>query len=164
LWLSLFLLLPNSVRADDAPEEVLNGLLRINYDPPEEYDFVIEFTRESGRDQVFQVFRAVDAQFRWSMGSWGKDLRLSTGKRTLAAGEDPSCTDNGKLFRSVVHVRKQGIEVRLNGRRVAAYDYPAGGAPDAEKFDRHGMVVLGVGAWFGARTTFSRIELIPVTK
>ena len=49
--------------------------LKIPYEPPEEYDFLIEFRHLKGRDMVFQVFPVSDSTL-WSMGSHGKDLRI----------------------------------------------------------------------------------------
>jgi hypothetical protein len=48
--------------------------LRIPYEPPEEYDFQIEFIRSSGNECVAQMFRHSGHSCMWNMGGDGNTI------------------------------------------------------------------------------------------
>ena len=140
-----------------------NARLMIPYVPPKEYDFLIEFTRISGRDQVFQIFPAGQSQLIWSMGSWGKQMRLSNRDGDLNSVDDPACTDPGKLFSSLVRVRTEKIEVFLNGKRVAVFSGDLGSSPLTGDASLPDPEALGIGSWYGAPAAFSKLVLVEVS-
>jgi hypothetical protein len=140
-----------------------NARLMIPYEPPEEYDFLAEFTRLGGRDQVFQIFPASNSSLTWMMGAWGQQMRLIVEGRELTAMDDPTCTDSGKSFTSLVKVRHDGVDVFLNGKRVAEYKGPLNDMQALELYALPNPKALGIGVWYGAPTSFTKIELRPVT-
>jgi len=99
-----------------------NARLMIPYEPPEEYDFLVEFVRLGGRDQVFQIFPASNSALVWEMGSHGTQDDARRNRRNLTRTDDPVL----HRPRQALHLAGQssvrdGIEVLLNGNRVAEY-------------------------------------------
>jgi Leucine-rich repeat (LRR) protein len=99
------------------------GLIELFYEPPEEYDFVIEFTRKAGHDALSQICYAKGHRFDWAMGAWAGTVS------GLGAIDGKTCKDNptrstvgmelDHRYTSIVKVRKDGIDVMLDGHHVA---------------------------------------------
>jgi hypothetical protein len=140
-----------------------NARIILRYEPPEEYDYTIVYTRLSGRDQVAQIFPVSDSQLAWSVGSWGKEMKLGARGRELAASEDSHCTDSGKEFTSIVKVRRGGIEVTLNGKKVAEYNGALTGLSSPSDSQLPSNKALGILTWYGDSQKFSRIELTEIS-
>jgi serine/threonine protein kinase len=133
--------------------------------PPEEYDFRIQFTRTAGTNAISQHVVHAGHDVMWLMGGFGNStlaFELVGGK----PGKDnttavKSGIENGRRYESVVKVRRDRIQVELDGKLIV--DHKTDGSdlsvnerwrfPDAKK--------LGVGCQNDA--VFHRIELIPVT-
>jgi hypothetical protein len=137
-----------------------NAVLALPYDPPDEYDFIIEFTRLSGRDTVAQMFQYGTSQVVWGMGSYSDQLNLDAGNQRLATAIDPDVTRSDVVFTSIVQVRASGITVLLNGTVVAQYKEKVEGAKYPKGWRSLGDARLGLGAWYKARTRFTRVELV----
>jgi len=140
--------------------------VRIPYYPPEEYDFVIEFTRVEGVDAVTQILARGRTGFSWNMGAHsnrmcgfeligGRELRRSS--LTVVA---PAMIENGRRYRSVVQVRKDGIAAYVNQRLIARYrtDYSDIAVNPAWAV---GEGLLGVGTYRSV-TVFHVIQLIEI--
>src|ERR1700728_3904833 len=48
--------------------------LKIPYDPPQEYDFQIEFIRRSGNDTIGQIFGSSGHDCMWVLGGWNNTV------------------------------------------------------------------------------------------
>ncbi|MBX7211629.1 MAG: hypothetical protein K1X78_25200 [Verrucomicrobiaceae bacterium] len=104
--------------------------LQLPYQPPEEYDFEIEFTPESGTNSVSQLLSAYQRTFAWQV-----DVKLSTGMKTgfaqiggksLIGTTDgnvmrPGFLTNGRRHRSTVEVRRTGLRGLLDGQQVVSW-------------------------------------------
>jgi DNA-directed RNA polymerase subunit RPC12/RpoP len=100
--------------------------LNIPYQPPEEYDFRVDFTRTAGDNCMTQIFTHQNpcclVLFGWKgtvsgfqqVNNQSAD-RNPTGVRGLA-------TANGQRHTSIVKVRKTFIEAWLDGNLVTRYD------------------------------------------
>ena len=139
-----------------------NAKLIIPYEPPAEYDFTVVYTRLGGHDQIAQIFPVSDSELAWSVGSWGKAMTLAADGKALWSGEDPHCTDTGKEYTSVVKVRQAGIEITLNGRKVAEYTGPLSGLSAPRESKLPNTKALGLLTWYGTSQRFSKIELTEI--
>lgn len=138
--------------------------LRIPYCPPDEYDFIIEFTRVEGVDAVTQVLSRGRTGFSWNMGAHsnrvcgfelvnGRELR-----RSNLAIVAPAMVENGRRYRSVVQVRNDGIAAYVNGRLIGRHrtDY-SDLAANPNWFVGEGCLGLGT---YRSPTVFHVVQLI----
>jgi hypothetical protein len=141
------------------PDGTTDARLAIPFNPPEEYDFTMEFTRVSGHDAVVQMFRWNDSELLWSMGSNGHELELVAGNKKLTYSQDDAVTANGVKFVSVIKVRRHTVEVILNDKSVCTFDQPLTGATLQDNWSLPAGSSLGVGVWWGAPIRISRLEV-----
>jgi len=142
--------------------------LRLPYEPPEEYDFTIVFTRQDGNDAVTQILAKSGIHFSWQLGGAGnrKFGFSAVGGLSLSATENPTTVDasvdNGKTYTSLVQVRKDGVKAFVNGKLMSQHktNYKDMGltaswiVPDTR--------ALGVGSQ-GSPTVFRSIQVLEVT-
>lgn len=112
------------------PDTKGTSRLHLPYQPPEEYDFEIEFTPESGANSVYQLLSAYQRSFSWFM-----DGKTNAGSK---AGFDSidgiggsSRTDgttmrakfltNGQRHRSIVEVRRNRVRALLDGEPLVTW-------------------------------------------
>jgi hypothetical protein len=123
-----------------ATQEPGNAGMRFQYQPPEEYDYRIDFVRISGNDSVGQTAAIGEKRFRWYIGRKGNTesaLWPIDGKGLRDDDANPSAVKreawlvNGQRYTSVIEVRKNEIRCRLNGRVVMKWpmDPPRLGRP-----------------------------------
>jgi len=149
-------------------DNTVDTRLEIPYQPPEEYDFEIQFTRVAGGDQVTQILVLNGRQFTWQMGSYANTVFGFEYLPGKAALDGPnvirarSCLTNGKRYSSVVQVRKDNITVYVNGKLLTCWktDGAIFALPDWTKL-RSGNT-LGLRC-HGSPTVFHAANLYPVT-
>jgi len=143
--------------------------LRIPYEPPEEYDFHIEFVRETGENDVVQMFRYFGRTSMWVMGAWGN---TTCGFSTID-GYDPSNANNptavrgtnvlrnGQKYNAVVEVRRGSVAAYVDGNLVSKciFDPSRFGITGPYSVGSNG---LGVGSW-GSRVRFDVIEVVEIS-
>ena len=148
-----------------ACNKIQNGRLMIQYAPPEEYDYRIEFTRLDGNDGVIQTFSHSEHSIGLFMGSGGNveyeliNIKGPSAKNNPSKVKSKSVLETGKRHTSLIKVRKDSITTYLDGREILSYrtDYSEfTGVKDA---DSRGV---GIGAW-SSPTVFHVIEIIEVT-
>ena len=137
--------------------------LNIAYEPPEEYDFRVDFTRVGGDNCMTQIFthgkscclvlfgwKGTCSGFQQIDGQYAN--QNPTGVRNLT-------TDNGQRHTSIVKVRKDSLEAWLDGKLVTRYETD-GSNTDAKDWaiDRP----LGVGSQLSP-TVFHTIELTEIS-
>lgn len=124
-------------RTADGLESAANtwDVLVLPHEPPDECDFVIEFTRRVGNDSVTQLLAKPrsagrpleDRGFECTMGGWGNtvcgfgliDGRAPNGNRSRRVLNAVLVNDRRRT--SVVEVRKDGVRAFLDGVRVAEW-------------------------------------------
>jgi hypothetical protein len=141
--------------------------LRLPYQPPDEYDFRIEFTAAGGND-ILQLLSRGNAGFTLLMGGWGgrwDGFDVVRGHPLTREGAgiigSPSRIKRGQRHTSVVKVRKDSISAYIDGTLVAEHktDYSDLGIPKEWSI---GSGSLGLGTTFD-RVVFHVIDVIEVT-
>jgi len=146
---------------------VLRGVagsgLQINYQPPEEYDYVMEFQTSS--TLIEMACSKGNRQFMWGMKGWCHRLcgfEWIDGKRLDANPTKTVYPMSGhQKYTAVVQVRNDGLRSLINGKVVTEYktDYKALSNESAFKF-RPGTLGLFV---YKHVLSVYRLEVVEVT-
>jgi hypothetical protein len=143
--------------------------LVIPYQPPEEYDYRITFTRQEGDHGVAQVLSKGGRCFALEMGLFpnkacGFNLVAGLGGNhknnpTTVPGIELT---NGQKHTSIVQVRNTGVSAYLDGVLIKDYktDFRDMDAPYPWKWPTPSC--LGVGSW-ASPTTFHELKVIEVS-
>jgi hypothetical protein len=136
------------------------------YEPPEEYDYRIVFSRTSGTEGIVQIVSAQGKSFVWAMGSKGN----AAGGLGRINGADPVNNKSkvnlpvtqGQKYDSVVQVRKTGVRVLIDGKQVLDWktDYADFSIFDGWKLRSN--KTLGLGSWQSG-VVYSKIEVVEVS-
>ncbi|MCX6910577.1 MAG: SUMF1/EgtB/PvdO family nonheme iron enzyme, partial [Verrucomicrobia bacterium] len=140
--------------------------LQIPYQAPEEYDFRIVFSRQSGDRAIWQILMGGGRQFDWCLAGFGGEV---FGFESIA-GKNPSFgkvrikqgLENGRRYTSLVSVRKDGMKAFLDGRLIIERktDYQDMGLPKELRLRDERL--LGIGAERYS-VVFYRVEVREVT-
>jgi hypothetical protein len=146
------------------------GMARIEipYEPPEEYDFRIVFTRTSGFEDVQQMLPHGGKAFAWvmaneknkAMGFEQVDGKRASENRTTIRVD--SALENGKTHTSIVMVRKRVVRAFLDGKKVAQYRTDYANLSARKEWALRNQALLGLGAHNNAMT-FQKAQLREVT-
>jgi hypothetical protein len=137
--------------------------LNIPYQPPQEYDFRVDFTRTGGDNCMAQMFTDQNpcclVLYGWkgTVSGFQQVKGQAADHNSTAVHDLP--TSNGQRHTSIVKVRKNTIEAWLDGNMIVRYDTTGEdlGAKDW-KID----APLGVGSQLSP-TIFHTIELTEIT-
>ena len=146
------------------------GRIEFSYQPPEEYDFRIEFTRLEGNEAVSQILPNPhnDNHFLWMMGGWQNSVagfELVSGKvvaENPTTSKRPAWLVNGQRYVSVVQVRKDGIKVLVNRKLVAELKTYFSNLTLHPAYRLPGTNTLGVGSW-DSRTVFHEVAVVEIS-
>ncbi|MBI5396191.1 MAG: hypothetical protein HZA91_12920 [Verrucomicrobia bacterium] len=149
-----------------APER--HARIQIPFEPPEEYDFRIVFCRNEGIETVAQFISQAGRGAMWNMAcdhgtAFGFDIVGGRPSNKNSTTYRPSTAlKNGRVYSSVLQVRKNGVKAYLDGRLVSHWktDYTDGGVSGSWQLPDYRL--LGVGA-YQAVVTFHKIELLEIT-
>ena len=138
--------------------------IRIQYAPPEEYNFLVEFTRDRGNDTLGQICWAYGHSFRWSVGAWDNTIagiddlegRQAIDNRTKVK----MGIENGVRYQSVVKVRKNQISCYLDGRLITTLETDYSDLSYKAWQDAPG--ILGIEIW-RANFTVHKMTLTEIT-
>jgi hypothetical protein len=157
-------------------QRVPDGVLSNNAEPakmkltfqgklPEQYDFEIEFTPQSGGLCVSQLLSAYGAGFACDFGGWWNKVVAfqlvdgRTGDNNRSTTRRPEWLTAGRRHIAVVKVRRNSVAAFLNGQHVVTLptDYR-----NLRYRDDWAIPVdsLGIGSW-GTPTVFHRASVIP---
>ncbi len=135
------------------------------YQPPEEYDFQIVFTRNEGSDGVVQICAAGERQFMWEMDGWdghcgfelinGNNLNENPTKK-------PGPLTNRQKYTSVVKVRRDGIQAFLDDKLVDEWKTDYTDMSLFPGWNLHNPTTLGLGTW-ASSTVFLSVTVIEIT-
>ena len=138
--------------------------IAIRYQPPREYDFVIQFTQVSGNNCVTQIFSDDHHVANFVLGGWQRKfsgfqhINGKAGDKNPSAVRGPALV-NGAPHTCVVQVRKQMIQAVLDGQIITSYQTD-GSDLSQRDWDIQGQP-LGIGS-HETPTMFHKIELVPV--
>lgn len=141
--------------------------LEIPYKLPEEYDFKIVFTRQSGWDTIAQYIGHGKVNVFWGMAMWGNASNMFRCVNQWE-GHNPTTVwakefiENGKRFESVVQVRKNGYAAFINGKLVGSWDrgYRDAHVPKSWVLPTPGALGLGVSK---CQVVFHSLQLLEVS-
>ncbi|MDB5322941.1 MAG: DJ/PfpI family protein [Phycisphaerales bacterium] len=137
--------------------------INIAYQPPEEYDFRVDFTRSAGDNCMTQIFTHQNpcclVLFGWKGTVSGFQQINNQSADKNATGVRNLSTTNGQRHTSVVKVRKTFIEAWLDGNLITRYDTDGS---DMSAKDWKVDAPLGVGTQLSP-TIFHTIELTEIT-
>ncbi len=148
-----------------------NGLLsddgqyarfRIPYQPPEEYDFRIVFTRVEGNNDVCQLLSQGQTSFAWVMAAGNNTMMYFTTIKKLNGDTNyvQSALTTGQKTESVVKVRRDSVAAYINGKLMSQHkmDFDTDVAPGLSG----AKGALGL-ASYSSPTRFEVIEIIEIT-
>ena len=106
-----------------------NGLrIILPYEPPDEYDFLMEFEETAVSNAVVQIVATNKAKFMWFMGAEDNNaygigiIDPKSGHANTAAGTIKNDDISHKRHISIVSVRRNRISATLDGKELAYYD------------------------------------------
>jgi hypothetical protein len=148
-----------------APME--SARLVLPYEPPTEYDFEVQFTRESGMHSIALIFVQAGRQGSLEFDAWGEELsgiQLIDGQdlRNLPTAAIRLRLINGRSYTARVSVRRDRVDAYLDGERIATYSGDGSDLSLLELWQLPDSTSLGLGAYDSA-TTFHRIRVRPMT-
>lgn len=148
------------LKSNDATRARIN----IPYDPPREYDFVIEFTRNAGIDCIVQDFTNV-RQCAWMIGGWKGTINgfhlVNDKTAQYNPGSDKSfILQSGERHTSIVRVRRNYIEGVVDGKVLVHHETDGTNLSNKEWSV---TAPLGLGT-YQSPTTFHRAELIEINQ
>jgi hypothetical protein len=139
--------------------------IEIPYEPPEEYDYQITFTK-TGTNCVVQNCVAAGLPFIWVMSSSGsftfhylKGAGIGANKTTV---KESSGISDRRRYVSLVKVRKTGAEAYLNGKLITKWQTDFSDLAPAGFWALHNRRFLGIGAG-DTKVTIQAIEVKEVT-
>lgn len=152
-----------SLISDDTKE----ARIHIPYEPPEEYDFRINFARKQGEGEVVQFLAKAGRLFYWQVGAWDNTVMGFGEINGAKANRNPTtvlkkgCLKNDQRYVSVVSARRDGVKAYLDSKLISQWktDYRDLGvaAPWTMRDNR----LLGLGSR-RSPMIFYRIELVEV--
>jgi hypothetical protein len=137
--------------------------LNIPYQPPEEYDFRVDFTRTGGDNCMAQMFTHQNpcclVLYGWkgTVSGFQQVKGVAADRNSTAVHELP--TSNGQRHTSIIKVRKNAIEAWLDGNMIIRYDT---NGDDLSAKDWKIDAPLGVGSQLSP-TVFHTIEITEIT-
>ncbi len=144
--------------------------IEIPYQPPEEYDFRVTFTRASGNDAILLVLSnpSAQCQFTWILGGWGNTVSALTQLGLRSADNNPTTLRklrwllNRNKYLAVVQVRKGRVRLLLNNELVTEWKTDYTDLSPAPYHDLRNKNFLGVGSW-ASSTIFHKIEVLELS-
>jgi len=149
-------------------EKALFGRLEIPYQPPQEYDFRILFSRQDGSDSVTQILSRSGRSFGWTMGGSNNAVfGFETINGVSAAANQTTVKgavglENGRKYTSVVKVRDQSVKAYLDGRLLSEWKTDYADMDIYKDWKLRNSSLLGLGSW-NSTTVFHRVEMLEVT-
>lgn len=151
-----------------ACDDTASARISFPYQPPEEYDFLVEFTVTDAGACTAQLVSKGTVPFTWSMNAGSPrrcriediDGHSVIGNPTLRK----RTFELGRRYVSVVCVRDDGVTCLVNGQVTAEHktDYSDLSRNTKWRMPERLRLRLGVGAWHGP-TTFHRAAVRPLS-
>ncbi len=132
------------------------NVLQLPYEPPEEYDFEIEFTTTGNGLNVNQYVAASGQMFAWKLNSHNVSpplygFELLDGKfakdNKEAATQIPDAIKDGQRYRSTVEVRRGSLRTLLDGKELVKWagDFKRLSLETSTPMKHPGHI--GIGSW-----------------
>ena len=132
------------------------NVLQLPYEPPDEYDFEIEFTTTGSGLNVNQYVAAGGTMFAWKLNSHNVNpplygFELLDGKfakeNKEAAKQIPDAIKDGQRYRSTVEVRRGSLRTLLDGKELVKWtgDFKRLSIENSTPMKYSGRI--GIGSW-----------------
>ncbi|MCY3019047.1 MAG: ribosomal protein L7/L12 [Planctomycetota bacterium] len=149
-----------ALRSDGSP----GARLQIPFEPPEEYDFRVEFTRLEGNSTVNMLMSKGRRYFGWTMG-WNNNtvldfFNIAGPKSTQTVVK--AALENGRRYKATIQVRNDGLKALVDGQLLAQWPTNYGDMSRWRGWDLRDNRLLGLGTW-ESPTVFHAIEVLEVT-
>lgn len=146
-----------------AVNSVANARLVLPYHPPAQYDFEVEFTRNTGSDSIALQFVAGQGQATYEIDAWNDHLagiQIINGQtlQNNATRVEDMALINGQRYTALVQVRSGEVGVFLNGDRLATYRGDGSDLGVLEMWQTPDSRAIGVGA-YTSETIFHSIRV-----
>lgn len=146
-------------------------VLQLPYQPPEEYDFEIEFTPDNEGRNVNQLVSAGGRCFAWKLNAhnitpalYGFELLDGQHCRDLreAATQMDAVIEKGRRYRSTIEVRRGSLRALLDGKELVRWsgDFKRFSNEDHSRLSHE--LHIGVGSWKRA-VTFHKMQVTEVS-
>jgi Leucine-rich repeat (LRR) protein len=144
------------------------GVMEIPYQPSEEYDFRVTFSRLSGDDAVVLILAKSGCSFAWGMGSEKNSIccfSMVAGK--AAVSNNPTSVKranwlvNNREHITVVSVRRDGLKAFLDGELITEWKTDYNDMRLSPSWKLRDQALLGLGN--KSPVIFHRIEVREVT-
>lgn len=140
--------------------------IEIPYQPPDEYDFRIAFTKLSGTNCIIQLLSHHESPFIWVMSTDGmftfhylKGAGIGANRTTL---HKPKGIAARTHYVSLVKVRNNGVQVMLNGQTIDKWPTDYSDVEVQPYWLLRNKRLLGL-ATGDAKTVFQRVEVKEIT-
>jgi hypothetical protein len=124
--------------------------LELPYQPPDEYDFQVKFTRLQGQNHVALILAKEERQFAWLLGHMENKIfgfEFVDGK--WANGNDtskPGALQNGRIHVARVEVRKKELTAYFDGAKVVQYKTTYDNMSLFQGWKLNNSTTLGIGS------------------
>ena len=140
-----------------------NGVLRLPYEPPEEYDFRTVFTRTNGACATAQFFVHQGRPGIWDLNKPGVGFSNVGGIYSREnATFVPFSLQDGVRYVSIVQVRREGVRGWIDQQRRSDWTPSMGSLSTDGDWSMDSPVVLGLGNC-ETLTTFESIQVLEIT-
>ena len=139
--------------------------IQIPYQPPEEYDYRITFTK-TGTNCVIQIMPGMETPFIWAMDAKGlytfRYLKgTGIGSNKTSVQKPPGIKDNHR-YTSLLRVRKNGVDALVENKQMTQWETDYSDVADGPWWALKNKKLLGLGTG-ASKTVFHTIEVKEVT-
>ncbi len=132
--------------------------IHVSVDVPDEYDFEVTFTRNSGSNSIALIFARGNHQATLDIDAWGRNL---AGFQNIdgetcevnATGVSGYKLNNGQRYTARLAVRRDRVEAFLNDQLITTYDGDGSNLSLIPQWKLPSRSVIGLGA-YDSSTTF----------
>jgi hypothetical protein len=142
--------------------------IQFPYRPPAEYDFQIQFARQTGSDTVAMMLAAGGTNFAYAMGSWQNTVMGFTHVGGRGANANPTTVkretifENGKKYDALIKVRKTGVQAYVNNVLISEWKTDYSDMENKGGWSPADTSLLGLGTG-RSPTKFYKVEVVEIT-
>ncbi len=140
--------------------------LALPYSPPAEYDFEVQFTRQSGSQSIAIFFVHGTGQASFELDAWNNHLagiqRINNQDLRSNSTRVPNQPlQNNQLYTALIKVRRDSVETFLNDERLHLHESDGTDLTLSPNWSLGDTTTLGLGA-YNSQTIFHRVRVRPV--
>jgi serine/threonine protein kinase/DNA-directed RNA polymerase subunit RPC12/RpoP len=140
-----------------------HAVIEVPYRPPEEYDYLVEFTRIKGHETVALALARAGHSFRWCLADLRTNFGFSLVDGKPAFQHRPELgLVTGQRYLAKVEVRKTHMTGYLNGQKISELKTDGSNLSMSPSTKLRNDSLLGLSLWAGT-VQFHRLEVVEVT-